>query len=510
MIFARFPFSARWLRCVSVAGILLIALGPCHAGQTAPGQSAEECSPVIFAPTSFFVANGRVELATSAPLKAGEPNELTLVLHGPPIGCLIIEETAFGGPVAETSHRASIHRRSDGSQYVLFAPVHMGKVGVRLRVQFPDGGFSRLDGEVNVEPSDREPAALIMRIGGVPEDTNLLRLGLDNPKWRSENNWEYLYPAAYYLDSKQPVYISKEYLHLAVKQPDGQPVVELREDGGIRPLRLGDALLVATFGKTTREICIQVRAAAWRGDNSRCGELRSPPPVAPMDTVWTHNPDGFESKIPSYAYFVSRISITAPSQPVGLAQPLGIPIAVSSNKIRSVTFTERWAGSNASILRSSRWMVSGPQKPGFMVEQARLVRDDGNSKVFEITPVALGEETVSVAVDFDDGGFEERYFHLRSVLSDSGLEEIRLDYRRRPNGQQRLTACLKYTQLANCIGLSTLDGLNIRVMQPNANVLRIDSSGLVHELSPGTATVIVSLGRVQQSLTLKVSEPLVP
>ena len=66
-------------------------------------------------------------------------------------------------------------------------------------------------------------------------------------------------------------------------------------------------------------------------------------------------------------------------------------------------------------------------------------------------------------MDFDDGGFEERYFHLRTVLSDSGLEEIRLDYLRRPNGQQRLTACLKYTQLANCIGLNTLDGLNIRV-----------------------------------------------
>ena len=145
-----------------------------------------------------------------------------------------------------------------------------------------------------------------------------------------------------------------------------------------------------------------------------------------------------------------------------------------------------------------------------MVEQARLVRDDGDSKVFEITPVALGEETVSMAVDFDDGGFDERYFHLRTVLSDGGLEEIRLDYRRRPNGQQRLTACLKYTQLANCIGLNTLDSLNIRITQPNTNVLRIDSSGLVHELSPGTATVIVSLGRVQQSLTFKISEPLVP
>jgi hypothetical protein len=386
----------------------------------------------------------------------------------------------------------------------------MGKVGVRLRAQFPDDGFSKLDGEVDVEPSDREPAALIMQLGGVPSDTDLLRLGLDDPKWRSENNWEHLYPTAYYLDSKQPVYISKEYLHLAVKQPDGQPVVELREDGGIRPLRLGDALLVATFGKTTREVCIQVRTSAWMGDNSRCGELRSPPPVAPLDTVWTHHPNGLESEIPSYAYFVSRISVTAPSQPVGLAQPLEIPIAVSSNKISSVTFTEQQAGSDASIFRSSRWMASGPQRAGFGVEQARFVRDDGESKVFEITPVSSDEETVTVAVDFEDGGFEERYFHLRTVLSDSGLEGISLNYVSRPNVQPRLMACLKYTQLANCIGLSTLDGLNIRVMQPSTSVLRIDSNGAVHELSPGTATVIVSLGRVKQSLDLKVSEPLVP
>ena len=104
-------------------------------------QSAEECSPVKFTPTSFFLANGRVELATSAPLKAGQPNELTLVLHGPPIGCIRIEETAFGGSVDETSHSVSIHRRSDGSQYALFTPVNMGKVGVRLGRSTPTGDF---------------------------------------------------------------------------------------------------------------------------------------------------------------------------------------------------------------------------------------------------------------------------------------------------------------------------------------------------------------------------------
>ena len=136
------------------------------------------------------------------------------------------------------------------------------------------------------------------------------------------------------------------------------------------------------------------------GDNSRCDQLRSPPPVAPLDTVWTHDPDGLKSEI--HGFFVSRISVRAPSQPVGLAQPLEIPIAVSSNKIRSVTFAERRAGSNASIFRSSRWMASRPQSAGFPVEQARLVRDDGDSKVFEITPVSSDEETVSVAVDFDD------------------------------------------------------------------------------------------------------------
>src|SRR6202012_1019484 len=118
--------------------------------------------------------------------------------------------------------------------------------------------------------------------------------------------------------------------------------------------------------------CIQVRASAWMGDNSRCGELRSPPPVASLDTVWTHHPDGLKSEIPVYGHFVSRISVTAPSQPVGLAQPREIPITVSSNKIRSVTFTEQRAGNTFS--RSSRWMASGPQRAGFPVEQARLVR----------------------------------------------------------------------------------------------------------------------------------------
>lgn len=459
----------------------------------------------------MFQADSRIDVDRGAPLKGGESNELTLLLHGPPIPCIEIEETAESAPVDQTFNDVPVLRRSDGSQYVLFTPVRLGRVGVRLFALFPDGGYSRLETELDVEPSDREPAALILQLGGVPgRDNDLLRLGLNDPRWQSPNHWERLYPAAYYLDSKQPLSIDGSHLRFEVKQPNGEPIVELSEDGGIRPLRLGDALLTVTFGKTSRDICVQVRSSASAGDNSRCGELRPPPLNAPLGKVWTHDPDGLESNLTYPGYFVSRALVTPPSDPIALAQPVEIPVVVGNAKIRSIEFTERMTGSDASRVSTSFVFPSPPRTAGQLRGDIRFLREEGTSEVFGIIPAWAGEETIAAAVRFEDGGFDERYFHLKIVPSDKGLIGMNLDYWSPPNRRPRVIACLKYAQMTGCRPLSTLEGLNIQIEQPKKPVLRIDPNGDAHELSSGEATVIVSYGGVKQSLEVSIQEPLVP
>src|SRR5579862_4008384 len=92
-----------------------------------------ECIPSIPIHTKGFHADDRIAFNQGgAPLKAGESNELTLVLHGPPISCLGIEESGPGVDSSETSQAVSVLRRSNGSQYVRFTPVRLGRISVQL------------------------------------------------------------------------------------------------------------------------------------------------------------------------------------------------------------------------------------------------------------------------------------------------------------------------------------------------------------------------------------------
>jgi hypothetical protein len=469
------------------------------------GDDTAECTSTAITPGKFFLADDRIGIDAGAPLKAGDINELTLVLRGPSIECVTVQETGYmDSPVSENLHIWRVRRSSSGAFYVPFTPTRLGEVGVRITGTFPDGGLARLKAKVNSVPSDREPALLMMEVAGPGRDTDMWRLALDDPEWKEPDHWFHFWSSAYYLDSKLPAEIDRSYLRFSVKQPLGDPVVEMSEDGGLRPLRVGDALLETRFGNATRETCIQVRENSVGGDNSRCGELRAPEPDAPLNTVWIHNPDGLDSHIGAGDYFVSRIAVAAPSEPVGLAQPLDIPMKVTGGDVRFIAVRQKMKGSDASISSSFQAFPEAPQPPRWPGEQARVVQDDGETKTVEFTPAELGEETVSIVVEFKDGGFDERFFHIRTVPSDLGLEQIQLDPVALASARPRLRACLKYTQLARCIFLDSLDGLQIAV--DPLGVVRVDPDGTVHELSVGTAKVTVSIGNVQQSGTLHVVE----
>ncbi len=455
-----------------------------------------------------------MQLIPGPPLQAAQPNELRLILAGPPLKCIGIEQREPGsqGPLAQTDRLVPVLHHADGTPYVLFTPILLGKVGVNLNAFFPDGGISSLRSTVDVIPPARDPALLMIQVGGLPgRDNDLFRLGLSDPRWKSTApaHWEYLYPAAYYTDFSLPVTIDRGFLHFHVKQPPDNPVIELNQDGGMRPLRAGEALLETTFGNITRETCIQVRDTTSFGDNSRCDSLRAPRLPTPLDTTWAANPDGLASHIGVYSFFTSQLKVEAPNHPVEIGQPIEIPLLLGGGKIRSINFQQKAAGSNASI--PSNWPPDDHStRANLGWGPAKIIRDEGSSKLIQLTPILIGEETVSISVSFEDGGFDERFFHMQSLPSDRQLRRIRLDYVRDASGHSRLVTRLSYQQMTYEIFIRSLDGFHLRIDQPEIPVLRIDPDGTAHELHAGTATVFVQLGAIEQSTVVNVTEPLRP
>ena len=445
---------------------------------------------------------GRIELKPDGPLKAGEPNEIPLVVHGPSVSCVLIGQT--GADRAET---LPILHRQDGTPYIVFIPTRLGKTEIAIWGVFSDGGFSSANTTVEVAPSDRVPAALILQSGGSPDrDTDLLRIGLSDRRWnQTPTQWERLYAAAYYLDSKKPVEIDPAYLRYSVKQLKGKPAIEVSQDGGMRPLGIGDALLSITFGKITREACIQVRSDALRGDNSRCGQMRSAQPVGPLETVWTVDPDGLGSEISGSEFFVSRLSFEPPNHPVEAAQAFEIPVAIKSGKIRQIGFEQKRAGSDSTI--SFNWVVPH-SKPATNadLQDGHFLEGPEGSKIFQLIPVEVGEETVRIFARFEDGGFDERFFHLKTEMTERNLERIEIQYVDYPPGKNpHMVVGLKYRQLSNGIIVHTLDGLHVSVTPPD--VVRFDSDGTAHEMRAGTAIVHVRFGSIEGKEYVRINGP---
>ncbi|WP_348261542.1 hypothetical protein P8935_17275 [Telmatobacter sp. DSM 110680] len=478
-----------------IAGVLAV-FAPHASAQTSDNDDSSPCRIDPSQKVMEFEVDSRLKLRPTGPLKAGEQNEIPLTLEGPPISCLWVDG----------KEQASVRRHADGSPYVVITPTRLGTTPLGIMTFFTDGGFSQRQEEVKIVPSDRAPAALILHSSGSPDrDTDVLSLGLKDDRWnRDSAYWEHLFPVAYYLNTKKPVEVTPDYLQFSVKQSKEKPVIEVSQDGGIKPLRVGDALLGILFGQTRRETCIQVRSNVWAGDNSRCDQLRPPQPAAPLETVWTVNPDGLRSEISDSEFFVSRLSITPLSHAVEVAQPFRIPLRISGGKIRQFGFEQKRAGSNPSIAFNNVVPDRTHVVTNSELEDGHLLDGPGDSKIFELIPVELGEETVRIFARFEDGGFDERFFHLHVEPTEKDLERINVNYFDFPSGHKHLVVGLKYRQLSNDVIVHDLEHVKVTVTPPN--IIRFDSDGTPHELNNGTAVVSVRFGAVQGKTTAHVEK----
>jgi len=195
-----------------------------------------------------FLAPQRLTL--SAPDRAvglGQPLRLALKLTGPDIVDIAVDQIGPGGSLRNESNgvpvgggRATILSRRDGAATIAVTPLALGSVTLRVSVLFADGGLATRDLQLNVVPSAQGLASFDLNKG-----FKVLALVLDD---REQDRQAYLFPEVQYRGMRDPVYLDdSSRLHLAVDQPEDDPVVQIDPGGLVHALRPGKAVITGIF-----------------------------------------------------------------------------------------------------------------------------------------------------------------------------------------------------------------------------------------------------------------------
>jgi hypothetical protein len=138
--------------------------------------------------------------------------------------------------------------------------------------------------------------------------------------------------------------------------------------------------------------------------------------------------------------------------------------------------------------------------------QAKVIRDDGTSKVIEIIPAQLGRVTVQVlAGDPDSMTIVQNEIQVDVYPVAKGLKSFDLGVGRRlyltldgpRHGERWLKPSLIYLNLG-VVNADDAGAIKLTVNQPEDEpVIRLDNSGLIHPLRPGKATIIGDIEGVQ-------------
>jgi hypothetical protein len=235
-----------------------------------------------------FLANGRLQIPpVTHPLKLAEPNEIPLELHG----YKVREAHGMWGyfntsgyvehPVNEPSIDLTVSYHPDGSAYVNFVPMRLGKLEFIIMIDFEDGGVTNARTTVEVGLPDRKPEKLIVGVGGLPDP--------DVRTWRLDLSKQYnrisLFTHAVYEGVKRPVELLPTSVSYKVIGPRGAPIIEVDPSTGfITALQYGHSLVEVSFQGVVNDTCILVVPDARMGaDHSQCEEFRppgwTPPPL---------------------------------------------------------------------------------------------------------------------------------------------------------------------------------------------------------------------------------------
>jgi hypothetical protein len=235
-----------------------------------------------------FVINNRVDvMVPQHQLKLVEESEIPLDIHAPGLVTVNTYQVQYrfkGGldpDLVYGSHvTLPILHQADGSSYIKIIPMRLGEVTVDLSGAFPDGGIFHKNVILNVIPSDRKPAKLVVGRLGSPQSPSrmiFMHLGGDR-NYRSSLNVN-----AQYDNVKDLIRIDAAFARFAVRTRSNGPVIRLDESTGvITPANVGEALVETYFGGKTNFTCVVVtQKLDGYYNQSRCKDLLGPGQTLP-------------------------------------------------------------------------------------------------------------------------------------------------------------------------------------------------------------------------------------
>jgi hypothetical protein len=222
-------------------------------------------------------------------------------------------------------------------------------------------------------------------------------------------------------------------------------------------------------------------------------------------------PEPSRSKVKAMFLAPDRLSASIPEQPLGLGQPVRIPLKFAGPNVVDITVDQTEPGSGQTLRNKADGAAIGSGR-------AKIVSREAGAAAIEVTPLALGTVNLRVSALFADGGLAEGDYALNVVPSAQGMKQFDLNkgfkvlalvMEDREEGRQAyLFPEVQYRNLEFPVYLNSSERLSLSVDQPEDDpVVRVDPDGLVHALRPGTAVITGDFAGVKDSIHVTVYEP---
>jgi pimeloyl-ACP methyl ester carboxylesterase len=183
-----------------------------------------------------------------------------------------------------------------------------------------------------------------------------------------------------------------------------------------------------------------------------------------------------------------RLSVIAPKDSVPLGSPVDIDVTFAPGKLAKLNVTQYKMRGNARL---------GLSQGG---GSYKIVREDGQTKILEFTPVQLGTVNLDVGAVYSDNGFADQTIKINVVPSSKGVTRFAIDGGSRGDAivmgdedrdrQKELQPSISYSGVRFPIIPDDMTAIKFSVEQDENNpVIRIDPNGMVHALREGTAYI---------------------
>jgi len=266
----------------------LAASEPSQQGGIGPGQAPAAGK----AAQNWHVTEGRVKAKLpTTEMTVAQANKIPLDLHGLEVSRILVEWQVpeREGQYAPESEEAPLQRESDGSAYVNFVPVRLGKLKLRIMVDFTDGGVDQDRLEVNVD-----------RLPDQPPDRFILSLAADFTRragtlaldFSPHYHHVFVTPVVFYkgVDSPIPLIPAPSQIQdqlsytVIPRNSQASPIAFDPKTGEVTAERLGQALLKVTMDGQTAYACMDVmRDTGEFVQHSNCSDFLPSDVTEPID-----------------------------------------------------------------------------------------------------------------------------------------------------------------------------------------------------------------------------------